>query len=55
MTESDVREQVRSRYARAAEGVTRATGRTALAVVDLVVLRRRWRGRRRVRVEPVLG
>jgi len=34
MTESDVREQVRSRYARAAEAVTRATGRTALAVVD---------------------
>ncbi|MEO6886087.1 MAG: arsenite methyltransferase [Jatrophihabitantaceae bacterium] len=34
MTESDVREQVRSRYAQAAEAVTAATGRTALAVVD---------------------
>ena len=31
---SDVREQVRYRYAQAAEAVTAATGRTALAVVD---------------------
>lgn len=34
MVESDVREQVRSRYAAAAEAVTDASGQTATAVVD---------------------
>ncbi len=34
MSEFDVREQVRSRYAQAAEAVTTASGRTALSVVD---------------------
>ena len=32
--ESDIREQVRSRYAQAAQAVTAAGGRTALQVVD---------------------
>ena len=34
MTEQDVREQVRSRYAQAARAVTASSGRTALQVVD---------------------
>jgi arsenite methyltransferase len=34
MTEADVREQVRSRYAKAAQAVTASSGRTALQVVD---------------------
>jgi len=36
MADTDVREEVRLRYARAAEAVTAASGRTALEVVDAV-------------------